>query len=262
MILLVPATWVTAQAIKPRVTVESGKQAVKEFFELEKGLVSKEREAVQQIAEQSKVEHEKIRDEMVAKLKGFLEAETKAGNLDEALELRNAIEFYERYRRKPVKAQSAAMKREIKELKTKLAKIETKPTLNIPKEAVKWNGHSYMRVDTWHCRNVALAMAEASGGHLVRIQDKEEHDFVHNLVKSAGAEWYILDGNDEHTEGRWVWSNNEPAAYLDWDAKEPTGANTRSKVSFSHVLFMNTRTGKMHDGSGGQRAGFVIEWDQ
>jgi len=54
MILLLPATWATAQAIKPRVTVDSGKEALKEFLDLEKGLVSKERKAVEQIAERQK----------------------------------------------------------------------------------------------------------------------------------------------------------------------------------------------------------------
>ena len=201
---------------------------------------------------------------MLTKLKAALETETKAGDLDQAIEVRDAIIFYDKFdpRKKQDKRgksntrrENAKLQERVRELKKSLAAAK-KESFQIPAVAVLWEGHHYLRIDKAATKRIAMKYAESIGGHLARVESNDERAFLFNLVRSGERRWYILDGSDEQLEGTWVWSSDKPVTYLDWDAREPTGR------LFQHDLLMNPRNGKMHDGICGERNGFVIEWER
>jgi len=71
-------------------------KALKEFNSSERSLIKKKNVKDKEVAKIFSEEHRKVRDELVAKLKTSLEQETKNGNLDKALEIRDAIKYFEK----------------------------------------------------------------------------------------------------------------------------------------------------------------------
>lgn len=114
----------------------SSKEAAKSFSgfsDAKRELVKKRDSAIARIAKTYKDEHAKLRKEFVENLQKLLDTETKNGNLDAALEIRDAIRYYESLKPEtleisnmPNKSTSAtkSLRGKIKLLKVELAKAQ------------------------------------------------------------------------------------------------------------------------------------------
>lgn len=268
--IMFPSTSLLAQ--RPTLKTESAKTKVVEFDEAFRVLEGKHKEATAKLSGTYDQEVQKIRNQLTDSLAILLDSETKSGNLDEAIAIREAIGFYKSFdpRRssnskssdEKIRAENAILRSQLKETQSKLDSIAEMSRPRIPKEAVSWNGHHYLRIDQPATRAVALRMASSVGGHLVTVENPSEQAFVFNIVRSGTQPYYHLDGTDEEQEGTWLWHSGQKVGYLDWDVNEPTGPSRRGSVCHQHDLLMNPKNGKMHDGVCGDRIGYVIEWDE
>ncbi len=123
-----------------------------------------------------------------------------------------------------------------------------------PRGAIRFAGHRYMWFDqsvTWH---VAKRLCEAMGGHLARIESKEENAFIKKLVENGKHRYYSIDGSDEAVEGVWVFSDGRKVTYTNWDKAQPD-------VFIEHSMLIRKGNGLWHDGYNSHRIGFVCEWD-
>ncbi|HWA98695.1 MAG TPA: protein kinase, partial [Pirellulales bacterium] len=104
----------------------------------------------------------------------------------------------------------------------------------IPAEALTFNGHRYLLVDSPGTWDEARAKAEAMGGHLVTITTKEERDWAFvNLWKkkpitapTAGAYPRIFLGarRGATSTDPWSWVTGEPVDMSLWLGKGPDGS--------------------------------------
>ena len=87
----------SAHAQRPKIEATDARKAVDNFDEAAKALAVKHSAAIQKLTDAYDVEIVKIRQLMLTKLKAALETETKAGDLDQAIEVRDAIIFYDKF---------------------------------------------------------------------------------------------------------------------------------------------------------------------
>ena len=129
-------------------------------------------------------------------------------------------------------------------------------SLRIPPAAVTFDGHHYAVYTTpmtWH---VARAHCESLGGHLARIESREEQAFVGSLLKrSALKSFSWIDGTDEQTEGDWLFSTGKPFAYKNWLKSQPEGGEAEHSLAIE-----NTGSNAWHDVQSTKRFPFVCEW--
>ncbi|MCY2954850.1 MAG: PKD domain-containing protein [Planctomycetota bacterium] len=106
----------------------------------------------------------------------------------------------------------------------------------------------------------AEAEAVAKGGHLVAINDQQEHDllirqFLH-LQGPNDAFWIGLTDSDEYsTEGNFVWTTEEPVDYTNWHLGEPNnsgGDEDYAVMNFHNWLFRDPALGTWNDASQSQ----------
>jgi len=136
------------------------------------------------------------------------------------------------------------------------AEKEKTEKIGIPKNAVSWNGHHYLVVDKIKGAGGAIANAEQLGGHLARIESREEHEFIVHLIKGAERGMFLIDGSDKETPGKWLWSDGRAITYFAWDKGEPNNRKGRE-----HSLRMLKR-GLMKDDRPSATTGSIIEWDR
>jgi hypothetical protein len=82
-----------------------------------------------------------------------------------------------------------------------------------------WFHNHYYRISpnamTWQdARDWAVSL----GGHLVSLGDQEENDFLQNLLAGTSA-W--IGYSNFAMDGPWVWSDGQPAGYVNFGAGEP-----------------------------------------
>ncbi len=132
-------------------------------------------------------------------------------------------------------------------------------TIQIPDDAVEYNGHYYKAyVDriSWFG---AKSACESMGGHLATITDVNEDVFVFELAKITGYTCWI-GGTDEKQEGVWEWITGEPWVY------EHSGFDNCRGIQ--HYLVINYEPdGRWDDQSAyhGQSTcctgGYICEWE-
>lgn len=192
------------------------------------------------------------RGELIEKLKAYQITATQAGDLDEALKVREALTRLE-------KLQSA------KEPATG-DEAESKPVkFSIPRDAVRFGKSRYYvytgpKADDWpKTGDEAQKFCADLGGHLAKIDSVEEHAFLAKLVQPLKASdgkptWVLVDGNDVETKGTYVYSNGEPVKYFKWDTKKPTGRLDCRRIGIW------TGNGLFWDAIGVTPT-FICEWD-
>ena len=89
---------------------------------------------------------------------------------------------------------------------------------------VTFRGHSYLIVHESMSWAEANRHARSLGGHLVTINDEEEHLFVAELARSHRFVHLFIGLSDEADEGHFVWANGEPLVYTNWNSGEPNNA--------------------------------------
>lgn len=154
---------------------------------------------------------------------------TKSGDFDKAQAVKARVESLE----KDLVADSPAGRK----------------TSKIPKDAMKFAGHTYALIKepaTWH---VAKERCEELGGHLVCINNAKEQLFVVGLCGSALTS---IGATDEVKEGVWINVDGSPAVI--------SGAQIDNHVDLDHwMVWDGTHFVDWHAGGRGQ---YVCEWDR
>jgi hypothetical protein len=128
---------------------------------------------------------------------------------------------------------------------------QTRGKPKAPPGAVKSQGHRYWifpQKSTWH---VARRVCEGLGGHLVRIETREEQRFLHDLIQLTRADEFWTDLSDERKESRWEFSDGRRPPYMNWAARQPRRGN--------HVMI--SKDGNWRSSGPGERLPFICEWD-
>ena len=176
-------------------------------------------------------------DSLIRSLEAAFKHERTDGDLEEAIKIRDTIKALKKGA-SPAGASAAGRKSKTR----------------IPRDAVKWNGHFYKVIPLRGTHQAALNYCAENGGHLARIESKDEQAFIERLL-SGSNESYWIDGSDEAREGRWMFSNGTPMSYFNWHPGEPTGP--QGIEDFLVVWNKNM----WNDASAKSFQSFICEWD-
>lgn len=137
---------------------------------------------------------------------------------------------------------------------------------SMPKDAAEFAGHHYQIYwarSPWH---VAKQRCEAAGGHLVRIESREEQRFIDELIKRSPGPRFLIglgywaDGSDAKSEGAWQYSDGRPLVYTNWAATQPDNYD-----GVQHYLTIrgsdDENPGTWDDIWPSQRQSYICEWD-
>ena len=128
--------------------------------------------------------------------------------------------------------------------------------LNIPSNALKYNGHSYCIysgvANTW---NEAKAYCEARGGHLAVINNAKENTKLFNYMKSKGYGAAYFGLSDATKEGTWTWANGDKVSYKNWEGSEPNGGTAENYGMF----YWKFNDGKWNDGDFSAGSSFYLD---
>ncbi|MFX0185840.1 MAG: C-type lectin domain-containing protein [Candidatus Hodarchaeota archaeon] len=118
---------------------------------------------------------------------------------------------------------------------------------------VTFNGHVYQVITSSKTWIEAKVDCEAQGGYLVTITNKEENDFLRNLIEPDTG-WIGL--TDERTEGDWQWVTGETVTYLNWDPgpEEPNGGTNENYAQMYGEGVWNDAPGEFETNY------YVCEW--
>lgn len=131
-----------------------------------------------------------------------------------------------------------------------------RPFARIPPNAVVWNGHHYLSVTESFTYAAAIIRCQVAGGHLVRIDSADEHQFLRSLVAASVVRSYWVDGTDELEESKWTFSDGTPMVYNGWASREPNGGRNEN---FAQIL--GAPNWMLNDSAAGQTTYFICEWD-
>ena len=176
-------------------------------------------------------------------------ASTKADDLDEAIRLRDRIAEVSKVEPNiPSFGESAN--------KAENSQHAARP--DIPKKAVKFEGHSYIVVDDPAVYRIAANAARLAGGYLARINTPSERELINKLISRGKNGAYYIDGLDDIQDGQWLFADGRPVTEIIWDAKNKQPNNREGEC----VLAISKSTGKVHDYHTTLPIGYVIEWDE
>lgn len=143
---------------------------------------------------------------------------------------------------------------------------ENHAQLNIPSDAVEFNGHWYkvLQDDTITDWNAALQYCNAQNGYLATITSQEENDFLYSYIKQEGYESAYFGLSDAASEGTWAWANGEAVTYTNWHKNEPNGENSGEDYALFYYKYSD---GTWNDGDFGNRTvnsgtAFICEWGE
>jgi hypothetical protein len=211
--------------------------------------------AIEEMEAEAKKAQKKYRVELIMNLEQALKQAMQAGNLEEANKISGAIKALKKGA-SPTGASVAGSKGKKKAKKSKA---------RIPRDAVKYKGNYYKAYAEGVPHSVAKKRCEMMGGHLARIENAAENQFLMRLsVKfpNCGGMW--IDGSDVAREGVWRFSNNAPMKYTNWWPGEP---NNEFRLAHNCELITRVNDQKRsywYDVPGGfrDRGGFICEWDE
>ena len=185
------------------------------------------------------------RDAFVESLKGSLKQAMQAGNLEEANKIDASIKALKKGA-SPAGGSAAGTKGK-------------KSKARIPRDAVAWQGHHYMLFNIKGTHSRAQKHCEKLGGHLVRIQSKEEQRFISQLARNhitSGWPAYWIDGTDEEKEGIWKFSDGTRMTYFEWCYGKPENDKTENHIK--HHRHEQSWTNR----NSNQSLPFICEWDE
>lgn len=133
----------TAFAQRPELHVPSAKMAVEEFDSSARLLAGQHTRAVADLNATYSREIVKLREALLEKLRSIQISATKEGKLDEAVEIRDAVEFYESFdpRTSSKSTPDRSNRKELIELRSRVKELEDSDSQARLKEAVGlWRG--------------------------------------------------------------------------------------------------------------------------
>lgn len=144
--------------------------------------------------------------------------------------------------------------------------------LEIPEDAVEYNGHYYK---LYHNTKISWTDSklecEKMGGHLVTITSQEEQNFITSLLKSAQNNSYWLGGYRAENN-TWEWVTGEKFTFSNWCEGEPNNAGNRENYIHIFAKDANDKTKKIAGwndlADAGdvdfyliENIGFICEWE-
>ena len=105
--------------------------------------------------------------------------------------------------------------------------------LNIPVDAVEYNGHHYYLYKSGEASDFASAQqyCDERYGYLATITSKAENDFLYKYMIDSGCD-YASFGLSNETDNQWQWCNKEDYTYENWsDNVENDGDNQYAQFS-------------------------------
>ena len=136
--------------------------------------------------------------------------------------------------------------------------------IDIPSDAVEFNGHYYYLYDSGTASSYeeALQYCQDKGGYLATLTSQEENDFVYAYLgyKNCANAYFGL--SDAANEGTWEWCTGEEVFYTNWNSGEPNDENPEEDYGEFYFKYPD---GKWNDGDfGNSTAGdtnaFLCEW--
>jgi len=138
-------------------------------------------------------------------------------------------------------------------------KLVSQVSLNVPSDALNYNGHSYYIysnvANTW---NEAKAYCEARGGHLAVINNAKENSALFNYVRSKNYMEAYFGLSDASKEGTWTWATSEKVSYKNFASGEPNGGTYENYGMFYAWAYPD---GEWNDGDFKVTQNFICEWD-
>ncbi len=131
-------------------------------------------------------------------------------------------------------------------------------TLDIPEDAVEFEGHRYYLFDGGIVSTYqeAEAYCKSKGGYLATITSKEENEKVYQYIRSKGCDSAFFGLHDLEIEGEWKWNTGEKFSYSNWADGEPNGLNNENYGMF----YYQYPDGKWNDGDFYDNPSFICEW--
>ena len=175
-------------------------------------------------------------DKLCKVIESAMSKETKAGNLDNAMALKNALE----------KAKAG-------EYITDLLNPPVNDLLNggskAPSDSVEFKGLRYKFFDESISFVDAEMRCEKMGGRLVVIMNNGINSFVFKLTNGSKS-WIGL----KRVDGSWLLSNGKPASFTKWKSGQPNNGNE----IYGGISYQGTAEWEDYGGTFTQ--GFVCEW--
>ena len=143
----------------------------------------------------------------------------------------------------------------------------------IVSETVRWNNHTYQRIDDGCTWQEAKNLCEKAGGHLVTIVSSEEQTIVETLVENGTKNNYWMGGYRE--EDAFSWITGETFGYTNWAPGQPDH-NYEDALEMYRITNPNSYPGSglgnwndlSTDGTfeeqsffGVSNFGYICEWD-
>lgn len=92
----------------------------------------------------------------------------------------------------------------------------------IPEGAVEYNGHYYLVFNNSISWIYAKEYCELMGGHLATVTDANEQKVVEKVAKDCtSAENFWIGGYKDKKTNKWLWVDNTPFEYTNWDNNQP-----------------------------------------
>jgi len=251
--------------LSAQTTIKStaAKQTIAQYDKSVKGLNDLYRKARTKLVEKHQAESTKLKKNLIENLEITKNEETKAGNRDEAVAIGKQIQRLQLEANRPPDVSEKVLelellvnklKGELKELKSK---PEDSPKVAISKEAIEFNNHHYLVVSDRQKRISAMIRCQLMGGHVVRIDSLQEHNFVRSLVEKHSNRAFWIDGNDLQKDGDWRYGNGEKMPYLDWSLGEPNGGGRANYLEMRSDAARN-----MSDTRREETKYYICEWDR
>lgn len=149
-------------------------------------------------------------------------------------------------------------------------------TVEIPSDAVEFNGHYYKAYNISNGWTSAKTYCENLGGHLATITSQNEQNFIvaNFLTGSPEKKCYFLGGyRNSSTAKEWFWVTGESFCYGNWAGGENTQTNEPNQVytiiasgnstwmtPYKWYSHMNYDSGTWTADWAGKFTGFICEW--
>jgi hypothetical protein len=192
-----------------------------------------------------------LRARLLSNLNAAMEEEAKRVRLEEATEIKELIKQRKETELPTLDELVARTKQ--KTQKGKVAKAK------IPKTAVKFRGHRYFLVTTPVTWQMATIKSAEVGGHLVRINSLEEHDFLIDFIARTGFEGtnIAIDGTKRLDGETWLFGDEKQIDFRQMH-HEPFDA----PKSDAYLLLHRPMGYFANDMGCLQKQAFIIEWDK
>ena len=142
---------------------------------------------------------------------------------------------------------------------------DDKIDVDIPAEAVVYNGHSYYIFD-----NGMTSWAEAQqycmsrGGDMAVINDAEENEFLYRYMRSLGYKYVFFGYTDKENEGDWDWVTSDTSDFEDWGMNDEGEREPNNDHPYEDYAEFSTemRDGYWNDCRFGQdTSAYICEWN-